>query len=86
MAKIQFLPQTRLVTTLGASGIGECAELVFPQDGVISITVANERYKCVTFRKQVKTGTSISITDGPQCGRIYSWNVRYIAEETDALV
>jgi len=81
MAKIQFTPQTRLVTVLGASGIGECAELIMPKSGEVSISVATERSQCVTYRKQVKAGTSIAITDGPQCGKIYSWNVRYIAED-----
>ena len=80
MAKIEFVPQSRLVMVLGASGIGQCAELVMPKDGEIVITAATEHAHAVTYRKQVKAGTSVAITDGPQCGRIYSWNVRYIAE------
>ena len=80
MAKPEFTPCTRLITTLGASGVGECAELVMPKDGEVSISVATERSQCVRFRKQVKAGTSIAITDGPQCGRIYSWVVNYDSE------
>jgi len=81
MAKIEFVPQSRLTMVLGASGIGQCAELVMPKDGEIVITAATECAHAVTYRKHVKAGTSIAITDGPQCGRIYSWSVKYLEGE-----
>jgi len=76
MTSPQFLPQTRLVTTLGASGIGECAELVMPKDGEVVISVACR--EGVKRRKEmVWAGNTLSITDA-EYGKVYSWNVRYI--------
>ena len=86
MANIPFVPQSRLIMVLGASGIGECAKLIMPKDGDVVISVATEHLHCVTYRKRVKAGTSIAITESATSGRIYSWNVRYIAEETDGIV
>ena len=76
MAKIEFVPQSRLVMVLGASGIEECFDLVFPKDGEVVRSVACRGG--VEWRKEmVWVGNTLSIIDA-QYGHVYSWNVRYL--------
>ena len=76
MAKIQFMPQSRLIMVLGASGIEEYCDLVFPKDGEVMISVAC-REGIKRRKEMVWAGNTLSITDA-QYGHVYSWNVRYL--------
>ncbi len=80
----QFVPQSRLIMVLGASGIGECDELVMPKDGRVLIKVVTEMEGFMAHRKTVKAGTSIAITDNEKHGRIFTWNVRYLEVDDGA--
>ena len=82
MAKPEFTPRTRLITTLGASGVGECIKLPIPVDGDVVITVASQRH-CVTRRRRVHAGQLLSIKSESGWGNIYSWAVNYESEGDD---
>ena len=79
MAKIEFVPQSRLIMVLGASGIEEYFDLVFPKDGEVVISVAC-REGIKRRKEMVWAGNTLSITDD-EYGRVFSWSVRYLAED-----